>query len=164
MVRARLVVLRWAIKVREKVEALWATHSLGMWLIFGGYIAASVLLYWPPSPGIGVAIMGIAAALMTARKEPSAWEKTLWTFMMFALLLVEILAIRKDRREHDEQIAALFQQGSTIKTQAETKFTEIGSGLKSNLDKERDVLDETKAVASLAQQNLNVMTGKDSFP
>jgi hypothetical protein len=53
--------------------------------------------------------MGIAAALMAARKDPSVWEKAAWTFMMFGLLLVEVLAIRADRKDHDEQINTLYQ-------------------------------------------------------
>ncbi len=79
VVRAKLLLLRWVIRVRERIEALWASHRGGMWLCFIGYIAAAALLWWIPSPGIGVAVMGIAAALMTARKEPSAWEKAAWT-------------------------------------------------------------------------------------
>jgi len=134
MVRLRLLVLRWAIELRNKVEALWSSHAFGMWLVFVGMAVSSVLLYWPPAPGIGVAVMGISAALMTARKEPTAWEKAGWTFMMFALLLVEVLAIRKDRREHDEQVRTLLQQGSDIKIQAQTKFTEIGGNLKSGIE------------------------------
>jgi len=122
-----------------------------------------------------VAIMGIAAALMTARKDPTAWEKAAWTFMMFGLLLVEILAIRRDRKDHDNQIADLFKQGTSIKSQAETNFgtieqrieaeiTNSGIQFRQTIDKENAVLDTTQSVATLARQNLDTVTGKDSYP
>jgi hypothetical protein len=117
-------------KFRLSAEALWERPEFGMWLIFAGLCAAAYLLWWLPSPGIGVAVMGIAAALMSARKDPGGWEKAGWTFMMFALLLVEILAIRKDRREHDEQVTRLLNEEVSARLEAKTSFEGIGEGIK----------------------------------
>jgi len=175
MARLSLVLLRWVIEGRERAESLWASHTFGMWVVFSGMAGTAALLCWLPAPGIGVAIMGIAAALMAARKEPTAWEKAAWTFMMFGLLLVEILAIRTDRRDHDKQIADLFQQGTSIKSQAETNFGTIRTRIEADisngnlqfqkgLDKEQVVLNTTQNVAALAKKNLDTVTGKDSYP
>jgi hypothetical protein len=175
MARFSLVLLRWAIKGRDEVESLWSSHKFGMWIVFVGLATTAALLWRLPAPGIAVAIMGIAAALMAARKEPTAWEKAAWTFMMFGLLLVEILAVRRDRKEHDKQLADLFQQGTSIKSQAETNFGTIeqrieaeisNSGLqfRQTIDKENAVLDTTQNVATLAQESLDTVSGKGSYP
>ena len=175
MVRARLLFLRLGIELRNKVEELWASHGLGMWLVFVGTVVAGILLYWPTVPGVGVAVMGIAAALMAARKEPTAWEKAGWIFMMFALFLVEILAIRKDHREHDEQMATLLSEGHDIKTQAQKKFAEIGTDLKRGV---QGILDQSQknfvntvqqesrhfdATIKTEKESIDQITGGDSF-
>ena len=171
MVRFRLVALHLAIVVRDKSEAVWARRAFGMWLIFVGMFASACLLWWVPSPGIGVAIMGIVAALMTARKDPSGWEKAGWTFMMFALLLVEILAIRKDRREHDEQIARVLQEEVSARAEAKEKFGEIGNGINEQSRKSETQFEKTIGQQSTqfhttmakAQLGIDQITGGDSY-
>ncbi|HEY1482256.1 MAG TPA: hypothetical protein VGK96_26450 [Candidatus Sulfotelmatobacter sp.] len=110
MARFALVLLRWKIVLRENFEALWQLTEVGLWLIFGGLTLSALLLYRLPSPGIGVAVMGVVAALMAARVNPRGFEKAAWMILMSALLVVEILAVRKDRNEHDAAMANLLGQ------------------------------------------------------
>ena len=161
--------------LHNSARLIWLSHRFGMWLVFVCLTITACLLHWLPSPGIGVAVMGIAAALMTARKDPTAWEKAAWTFAMFGLLVVEILAIRKDRREHDAQMKELLQQGVAIKTQAETKFDELGHGIKtgvagilqqSNQQFQSTLQQQNRqfaATMSGLNENLNVTSGDGSF-
>jgi len=145
MVRLRLAVLRWAIEAREESEALWAHPAFGTWLIFLGVATAACLLWWLPSPGIGVATMGIAAALMAARKEPSGRQKVGWTFMTFALLLVEVLAIREDRQEHDAVLNGILAQEVTARSEAKTNFEGIANGIKGTIEQSQKHFDATMA-------------------
>lgn len=96
------------------------------------------------------------------------------TFMMFALLLVEILAIRKDRREHDEQVALLLREEVAARGEAKTNFQGIGAGIQSTIEQSKKdfdgTMERTKSIIDLQTttitgigEGLKTVTGGDSF-
>ncbi|MGB2604396.1 MAG: hypothetical protein WBC78_12435 [Candidatus Sulfotelmatobacter sp.] len=109
MASLRLVLLRWKIEVRAWLEGIWESRWSGIALTGMATLVCAVLSWWIPSPGVSVAFMGVAAAMMTARTKATGTEKAVWMLIISTLLVSEVLAIRKDRREHDEQTARLLQ-------------------------------------------------------
>jgi hypothetical protein len=86
--------------LRHKIELVWKNRWAGVIFIGGGAILAGCLEYRIPSPGVSVAVMGVFAALMAARTHANAIEKAAWMLLISGLLVIEVSAIRKDRREH----------------------------------------------------------------
>jgi hypothetical protein len=56
-----------------------------------------------PSPGKAVAAMGMVAAITALRGEMSGTEKAFWLFLLFISLAVEVKAIDRDRKKHDDE-------------------------------------------------------------
>jgi hypothetical protein len=83
-----------------------------------GIAMSFVLLFYPPSPGIAIAILGAIAILMTLQGTMSEPQKIGWILLTTLLLIVEIFAIRRESA-HNEQIRA-----SAIKNETES-FTKI---------------------------------------
>src|ERR1700719_1528990 len=102
MRRFELLVLRWAIRLREMSEQVWEHWRVGFVLIVAGAIVCGYWLFRLPAPGYAVAVIGVVAALMAGRTKASGSEKAGWMLVMFGLLLVETLAIRKDRRDAED--------------------------------------------------------------
>jgi hypothetical protein len=121
MVRPGLLVLRWAVRLRELSEQVWERRQVGFALVLAGAIICSYWLFRIPAPGYAVAVMGVAAALMAARTKASGYEKAGWMLVMFGLLFVE--TIRKDRLDNE------WRQEQAHKEQKQN-FTDIGVGLK----------------------------------
>jgi len=134
------------------------------------FIAAGVLacgfLWWRiPSPGVSAAIMGAAAAIMTARTTARGPEKTAWMIIIFVLLVIEVLAIKKER--------VLNQIAERNRVEEErSNFSNIGEGIKTTITQSQEQFKETTIQASSqfdatmtkAQENLNHMTGGSSYP
>jgi hypothetical protein len=59
-------------------------------------------LPWLFGPGFFIAIMGFGAAAVTFRKEPSQWEKRIWIFVFFLLMIAEMLMIGRERSKNSE--------------------------------------------------------------
>jgi hypothetical protein len=164
MANLRLILLRWKIKAHAWLESVWEGRWCGIVLTVGAAtIACAVLFYRVPPPGVSVAVMGVTAAIMAARTKATGAEKATWMLIISSLLVAEILAIHKDRQLHDAELANLFRQGTSIKSQAETKFGELGGKLQGQIDTTNTILDKTKAVMGLSQQSLQNITGGDSF-
>jgi hypothetical protein len=93
-----------------------------------------------PVPGIAIAVLGSAAAVMTLRSEMSPREKLAWTVVVFALLFVEIrdtnsyskqqlLDAAAAKRKEDDRFATILsdQQEKFLATQE--RFTETMKGI-----------------------------------
>ncbi len=102
MVRLHLLFLRWKVELRERLEAIWENRWFGIAITSAFTIGAGYLVFAVPSPGVCVAVMGVAAAFMAARTKATGAEKATWMLIISTFLVTEVLAIRKDRREHDE--------------------------------------------------------------
>jgi hypothetical protein len=152
MARLGLALLRWKIEGHAWLEQVWENRWCGIALTAIGAAGCLSCVLWVPAPGVSVAIMGLAAALMAARTKATGAEKAAWMLIISTLLVTEVLAIHKDRELHDEQIALLFKQGENIKGQAETKFGELGGKLEGEIDTGKAILDKTNSVMKLSEQ------------
>jgi hypothetical protein len=125
-------------------------------------------LRWPFCPGVFIAILAFVAAAVTFRKEPGTREKAVWVFVFLALMCAEVWMMGIDRQDNEDRHTKA--NANQLKG-----FTDIGDGIKKSIlesdrnfaatmDKENRVLDTTQSVASLAQRNLDTVTGKDSYP
>ena len=88
------------------IKSWWNNRALGYVLVCSVGVAAVVLFFsTETSVGVGVAILGLAAAI-TAIRELSAPEKALWMFVFFVLLGAELRAINRERadRKHDADV------------------------------------------------------------
>src|ERR1700691_1393278 len=95
-----LRLLHWKIATHAWLEAIWEDRRSGIALT-GLYVPiCAALVWWIPAPGVSVAIMGVAAALMTARTKASGTEKAVWMLIISCLLVIEVLAIRRDRKDN----------------------------------------------------------------
>lgn len=153
MLRADLLVLRWAVKVREMSEQVWEHKRVGFVLVLAGAVLSAYWLFRIPAPGYSVTVMGVAAALMAARTKATGYEKAGWMLLMFALLFVELRAIRKDRLGSEAKQA---QAEKDLKQ----NFSDIGEGIKVSIaESDRNFA----ATMGKTNQVLENITGGDSF-
>jgi hypothetical protein len=168
MVRLHLLLLRWKIELRERLEAIWESRWSGVSITSILAVCAGYFLLAIPPPGICVAALGVAAAFMAGRTKATGAEKATWMLIISTLLVTEVLAIKKDRAD---QIAAEKARGA----EERRHFAEIGEGIKKTLEqngrefeatmsKENAVLGTTTEAAELSERNLASISGKDSFP
>jgi hypothetical protein len=109
--------------------------------------------------------MAVVAALMALRPEMAGREKWLWAAILFTFALIEIRAINRDRDESEAR------QEKFIKEQRQ-HFNEIGEGITGVVQQSdtqfkatvRQQSQEFSQTMSKAQENLNHMTGGDSYP
>jgi hypothetical protein len=107
-------------------------------------------------------MMGVAAALMAVReKKASSAEKLFWLLTIFALLVAEVLAIRKDRNENQQAQAALRQMEMS-------NFLVIADSIKGSIDSNNEHFQETirkvEHEIKLSKENLDGITGGDTYP
>jgi hypothetical protein len=171
MANWRLVLLHWKMQVRAWLEALWEERWFGIALT-SLFTAGCFYLQWnTPGPGVSVAVMGVAAAVMTARAKASGPEKAVWMLIITSLLISEVLALRKDRREHDNQIARVLSEEVGARREAKTNFEGIGGGIKAAISQSEDQFEETvsqqshhfDATMKKEQMNFDALTGGDSY-
>lgn len=168
MLRLPLAFLRWKMEVRERLEAVWENRWAGIVIAFAFAMVVTRLLWDVPSPGVSVAFMGVAAAIMAARIKATGIEKATWTLIIFALLVVELAAIKKER--------FLAEQAENTRTREERRhFSEVGTGitqgvegiLKQSHDEFQQTIDDqsTKFATTMKQmqRGINATTGGDSF-
>lgn len=139
----------WMVKLRAISEQIWKHWSLGFAFIFSGAVVCTYWLFILPAPGYAVAVMGVAAALMAGRTKASGYEKAAWMLVMFGLLFIETLAIRKDRNDNEAK------QQSAHNEQRQN-FTDIGNGIKSQLRESQRTMErvnKTLEASEAAQRN-----------
>lgn len=99
----------------------------------------SEALHWYPPVGVFIAILGvlgIVVPLIRDLAKMGKWEKAIWTFVMFALMGLEIRSIYLDRTAHDiEQDKARAEQLQ--------HFNEIGEGIKGAVAESQKQFDAT---------------------
>lgn len=130
-------------------------------LVSGIVISALVFLLFrfpeyifPPPPGYSVALLGALAIAMTfvLQKEPSKGEKAAWIFMAFLLMALEMWAISHDRQEQNAHFSQIAQ-GLTTTIQDNQEM----------LIQAEQILQKTQRVENLTQENLENVTGGESF-
>jgi hypothetical protein len=66
-------------------------------------IGVAVILFWwrqshLPPPGYAVAVLGVAAAIMSIQEDMQGWQKAIWLLLMGGFLAIELRAISADRK------------------------------------------------------------------
>lgn len=89
----------------EQLESIWNHRRTALWLVLLFAASAIALIVWVPAPGISIAVLAVGAALMSLRLDMSVYEKAAWMLIVGLLLVSEVHAILKDRREtqHTQQ-------------------------------------------------------------
>jgi hypothetical protein len=87
--------------VRKRIDYVWKSGLAGLLLVSGFIALSAIWFHWTPSPGKAVAALAVGATVMTFRGELGGLEKFCWTGVLFALLLIEVRAIDKDRAENN---------------------------------------------------------------
>ena len=90
----------WFMRVLRGLRSEWPAVVLACFSALS--VCASKWLFvneYRPPVGVYIAIMGLVAALMSLRKEPSHWEKASWIILMTVLIVAEIQNLYKADRE-----------------------------------------------------------------
>jgi hypothetical protein len=155
------------VTIREEFDAVWATKWFGIALLTLGILLAGAFTIWTQSPGVSVAVMGAVAAAMAARTKATGLEKAAWMLLIAALLVTEVLAIRKDRKEHDDAWAQLLGEEVAARTEAKNNFAGIGRGIQATIQKSDEHFDKTMKrsdkIMGEVDASIKTQTGADSY-
>ena len=121
--------------------------------MIGATVCAALFFHSNPVPGVSVAIMGFAAALLAARTKANGREKATWMLIIAALLVIEIVAIRKDRSE------AYATQAKVLEEEKQ-RFSDIGKRIEAGMERAQA---QFKSTMVELQVNLRTVTGGDSY-
>jgi hypothetical protein len=158
----------------EKVaERRWSSNRLG-WLIL--LLPTALAGYWTfyiPAPGYAVAALGFMAAVMTIRTMPHT-QKVLCTLAIFALLVAELRAIKKDRdvstREQSDARAkenAAFKAVADSFAKTESEFNSLHKRFDQSAQTSHDAREDSRrqfdALLNRYRGMFNNITGGDSY-
>jgi hypothetical protein len=138
--------------------ALFPIPNYGRW---GFYFQAAIVFtclvwfqLWPPIPTVAIGFLGVVAAIMTVRADRFTHaERVVWILISFALFIVEMSAIYKDRNEHDRQLTEQRMREDEAR-RAETKSFQ-------DLIKNGQQLFEHES--ALSQETVARLTGGDTY-
>lgn len=126
-----------------------------------------VVYYGRPPVGVYIAVMGLVAAFMAARKDPTGFEKFLWIGLMTILMCVEIANLY---RTSDEQ-ARIFSKISGDLDTTKQGLQTTANSLRETAEKistvetdERGIAKVTRENAATSREALDQMTATNSFP
>jgi hypothetical protein len=155
------------IAVHERLEALWDARWFGITATSIAALLGACFIVFIPVPGVSVAVLGVAAAMMSLRPKATGVEKATWMLILAAFLVIEVLAIRKDRAEsYRAQVEALREERE--------HFAEVGNGIKSVVTQAQNqfqsTMQQSARVIGLQSQsldslsnNLGTLTGGQSY-
>jgi hypothetical protein len=87
--------------------------------------------------------------------------------LIAALLVTEVLAIRKDRAEHDDAWAKLLREEIAARSEAKHAFAAIRQGIQTTIQKSDEHFDKTMrrsdAIVAGVGSNIKTVTGGDSY-
>jgi hypothetical protein len=127
-------------------------------------VSFSFLIWWfrtTPPPGFAVAALAIAATIMAVRAlRFTRIEEIAWILIAFAFFGIEIRAITQDRDQHDKYEAKTRNDANKhfedILRNAQQQFS-------ATMRETETVLKTTESVGTLAQKNLESVTGGKSY-
>jgi hypothetical protein len=121
------------------------------------------LLHWYPPVGVFIAllgVLGIVVPLIRDLAKMGKWEKAIWTFVMFALMLLEIRSIYLDRRAHDVEQA-------TARAEQLQHFNEIGEGIKGAVAESQKqfaaTMQRSNSILGGVSESIKIATGGDGY-
>lgn len=111
-------------------------------------------------------VLGASAAVMSIR-DMQHTLKFLWTVVIFALLIVELRAIDKDRTQYANEQAQIRKEErnsfSAIADGIRTAIQNSQNQFQATTDRSNKILDQTANTARLSTESIKTMTGGDSF-
>ena len=108
-------------------------------------------------PGVSIAALGFAAVIMTVRAEKfSHTERVVWVFLGFLLMVVEVRTLYQDRQDSD-------QRNRVEDAREEAKFETTLHAFEVQERQAQALLKTTQTTANLAKENLENVTGGDSY-
>ena len=103
---------------------------------------------WHPPVGVWIGILGLLGVVVPLIRDLGKigkGERAMWTFVMFALLLLEIKSVYQDRSEHDrEQAQARSEQLS--------EFGKIAAGINKTIDASKQQFEATMTRSTALSQ------------
>jgi len=146
------------------VEDIWNSSRVVAWLLAMGGISLAVWAsFWPQSPGVSIGLLALAAGIMSVRPKMHPAEKFAWVAVLAVFAILEVIAIGHSDKTNegirDQQNAKFDGIAEKLKTNIETSKTQY----KDTIDHVDGVLEQTKGVAQIAQENLEDVTGGESF-
>ena len=121
-------------------------------------------LSWYPPVGVFIGILGllgIVVPLIRDLAKMGKWEKAAWTFVMFALMLLEIRSIYLDRRAHDVEQA-------TAREEQLKHFKEVGDGITKAIDESQKqftaTMQRSDSILGGVSESIKIANGGDSYP
>jgi len=155
---------RWAIAFWDRAERIWNdSRALAWTLVLAGIGLALWVGFYPKSPGVSIGLLAGVAGIMSVRLKMHPAEKFAWVAVLVAFTILEVHAIKvSDQKNEDTRTAqnkafGLIADG--LKTSIETSRTQY----KSTIDHVNGVLTTTQTVARLSKENLENITGGDSY-
>ncbi len=113
----------------------------------------------PPS-GVYIAIMAVAASVVTPRSPKNLWEKTVWIAIFFVLSGLEIQNLYRDRAEQNqEQRNARREERDAFQAIANRLTAEMAA----NQRQFEASLAKLNSIASLTIESNNSAIGGDSY-
>jgi hypothetical protein len=160
-----LILSSYPTAIREYLSHHWLLTLIELvFVVLAGY-------WWKhlPVPGYAIGAVSFIAAVLSIRidREAGVWERAVWMGLIGAFLIVELLAIRKDRTDYAN--AEAFKRSDENQ-----QFQKIANGLKQDIQQNQEqfqltmqqagqILQSTREVGKLAEASLENITGGDSF-
>jgi len=114
--------------------------------------------WWPLLPTVAIGFLAVVAVIMTVRADHfSHGERIVYILIAFALFIVEMKAVYKDREEHDKEQSELRTREEEARKAEQQAF----NGL---LQTGKTLFANTQDIQALAKKSLENITGGDSFP
>lgn len=164
------VLLRPRQKVSHGLHVIWTrTRSLALYPIphydrWGLYPQAVIIVaclfsfqWWPLVPTVAIGFLGVVAVIMAVRADSfRRGEKVVYVLIAFALFIVEMRAVYRDRDEHDKQQSELRQRGDAARDAERESFAKL-------LQAGKDLFSNTQQIETLAKRSLENVTGGNSY-
>ena len=117
------------------------------------------IMYTPP--GLAIAALGAAAVIMTVRANYyTRTEQVIWIIIAFVLFGAEANSIYEDRVKNDKTEREAIQRQQA---EFEGVLTQSQKQFEATMRDSEAILGQTRTINELSKENLNTMTGGETF-
>src|ERR1035441_10474178 len=89
-------------KFWEAVESVWNDSRVLAWVLpVAAFCAVLWASFWPPSPGVSIGLLALAAGIMSVRPKMHPAEKFAWVVVLIAFAVLEVLAIGRSDKANE---------------------------------------------------------------